>query len=135
MAAGDVVTRRVRLDKWLWAARFFKTRALATEAVSGGRVHVNGERSKPARSLHPGDSLDITRAHERFEVIVRALSEQRGPASVAQTLYEETAASRSRREHEAELHRLQALASPRPDTRPDKQARRRILRFVRDGGG
>ncbi|HMV40392.1 RNA-binding S4 domain-containing protein [Plasticicumulans sp.] len=131
----DAGAGRVRLDKWLWAARFFKTRALATEAVSGGHVHVGGERVKPARSLHPGDRLDITRGHERFEVIVRALSEQRGPASVAQTLYEETAASRSRREHEAEQHRLQALANPRPDARPDKQARRRILRFVREGGG
>lgn len=134
MDAADAAPGRVRLDKWLWAARFFRTRSLATEAVTGGHVHVNGERPKPARALHAGDVLEISRGSERLEVTVRALSETRGPASVAQTLYEETDASRARRAQDAELHRLHALASPRPDGRPDKQARRRIVRFTRDGG-
>lgn len=122
---------RTRLDKWLWAARFFKTRALATEAVSGGKVHLGGDRIKPARAVAIGDRLSVQRGHERIELVVRALSDRRGPASVAQTLYEETQASRERREKEGEARRLAAIGTPAPEHRPNKRDRRRIVRFTR----
>src|SRR5262249_6819744 len=89
--------RRMRLDKWLWAARFFKTRSLAQTAVAGGKVKVNGERVKPARDLAPGDRLAIRIGELEWAVLVKALSERRGPASVARTLYEEDESSRARR--------------------------------------
>ncbi len=122
---------RLRLDKWLWAARFFKTRALASEAVDGGKVHLNGARVKPAHAVRPGDRLEIRRGFDEFEVFVRALSDMRGPAALAQALYEETEASRARREADAERRRLLAAANPRPESRPDKKSRRRIVRFTR----
>jgi ribosome-associated heat shock protein Hsp15 len=96
----------VRLDVWLWAARFFKTRALAKQAADGGKVEVNGATGKPSRA-HAGDRLRITRAEERFEIDVIALAEQRGPASVAQTLYRETPDSAAARAAAAEMRRLQ----------------------------
>ncbi len=117
--------RRVRLDKWLWAARFFKTRALAVAAISGGHVHVNGQRVKPSRAVNVGDRLRIVRGHSTFEVVVRGLSERRGPAREAQQLYEETAESRARREREAEQRRLLRASGPVPAERPDRRARRR----------
>src|SRR5437899_13035319 len=89
---------RVRIDKWLWAARFFKTRSLATEAVDGGKVDVNGERTKPAKLIKPGDEIRLRVGPYEHIMIVRVLGERRGPASVAQTLYEETPASREARE-------------------------------------
>src|SRR5690606_3522892 len=89
---------RVRIDKWLWAARFFKTRALAIEAVKGGRVQVDGARVKPSRTVRVGDRIEITIGQTRRTVDVRALSDRRGPASVAATLYEETPESRAARE-------------------------------------
>lgn len=119
----------MRLDKWLWAARFFKTRSLATAAVTGGKVHVNGVRAKPAHELHVGDRLEITRGVERYEIAVLALAEQRGPAAVAQTLYEETAASRETREREAAMRKAVSLAIPMTPGRPDKRTRRLIHRF------
>ncbi|WP_018233986.1 RNA-binding S4 domain-containing protein [Thioalkalivibrio thiocyanodenitrificans] len=119
-----------RIDKWLWAARFFKTRALAAQAVNGGKVHVDGERVKPARTLQPGDRLRITRGHETREVIVRGFNEQRRPAAEAQGLYEETPESRARRESDAEQRRLLRAAMPRTEHRPDKRQRRHIRRFL-----
>src|SRR5436190_12517597 len=89
---------RVRLDKWLWAARFFKTRSLATEAVGGGKVEVNGERAKPSKAVRPGDEVRLRLGPYEHVMIVRRLAERRGPASIAQTLYEETQASREGRE-------------------------------------
>lgn len=124
---------RCRLDKWLWAARFFKTRPLAVEAVEGGKVHLNGQRVKPARAVRAGDRLSIRRGQELFEITVLALSTRRGPASVAQTLYQESETSRRRREAEAEQRRLLAAGMPQPARRPDKKARRQIHRFVRKG--
>lgn len=125
---------KVRLDKWLWAARFFKTRALATEAISGGHVHLNGNRPKPSRTLQVGDALTIRKGQEEFEVVVRELSQKRGPASVAQQLYEESEESRQQREELREQRRLQAAAAPHPSRRPDKKGRRKIIRFINKNG-
>ncbi len=123
----------VRLDRWLWAARFFKTRRLAVEAVQGGKVDVQGARAKPSRAVRPGDRLTITKAQQRFEVIVRDVAEERGPARVAETLYEETEASRERRQRQAEQRRVAAAAVPRPDHRPDRRERRRLSAFKKGG--
>ena len=120
---------RVRIDKWLWAARFYKTRVLAAEAVNAGHVRVNGERVKPARILRVGDRLTIRRGAVEMTVDVLGLSSRRGPASEAQALYRETGASRRAREAEAAARRLEGASRPR--RRPDKRARRRIIRFVR----
>jgi ribosome-associated heat shock protein Hsp15 len=117
----------VRADVWLWAARFFKTRSLAKQAIDGGRVDVNGAGCKPAKTLHAGDRLRIGRGEERLEVEVLALSDQRGPAAAAQALYAETAASRAARELAREQRRLVGPAGP--PKRPDKQARRELRRL------
>lgn len=124
-------SERVRIDKWLWAARFFKTRALAGEAVDGGKVHLNGARVKAARAIKPGDRLEIRRGQEEFVVVVRALSEQRGPASAAQELYQETEASAAKRLVVADQQRALAAAMPHFDTRPDKRSRRALAKFTR----
>jgi ribosome-associated heat shock protein Hsp15 len=120
---------RTRLDKWLWAARFFKTRALAAEAVEGGKVQVNGDRPKRARPLQVGDELRIRLGPYEHAVTVRALSNRRGPASEAAGLYEETAASRSAREALAiQLKTLHAAFGP-DRGRPTKKDRREIDRL------
>ncbi|MCE5234015.1 MAG: RNA-binding S4 domain-containing protein [Xanthomonadaceae bacterium] len=118
----------VRADLWLWAARFFRTRALAKQAIAGGKVGVNGGPCKPAKTLHVGDRLEVSRGEERFEIEVLQLAEQRGPASVAQTLYRESDESRTAREVAREQRRL-AGAVPAPSSRPDKQARRELMRL------
>ena len=123
----------VRIDRWLWAARFFRTRSLATAAVSGGRVHVGGQRVKPARAVAVGDRLEITRGRERFEVIVEALSEQRGPASEARTLYSETEESARRREREAAERKALRISDPAPRERPDRRTRRRLIHLKEEG--
>ncbi|MGD8378512.1 MAG: S4 domain-containing protein [Gammaproteobacteria bacterium] len=120
----------VRLDKWLWAARFFKTRSLASEAVKGGHVHVNGARAKPARTLQAGDRLRVSKGTVVWTVVVEHLSDRRGPASVAEQLYRETADSRSAREARAEERRTARAGAPRPERRPDKKSRRQIRRFT-----
>jgi ribosome-associated heat shock protein Hsp15 len=125
----------LRVDKWLWCARFFRSRSLAAEAVGGGRVHVNGERAKPSRLVRPGDLLEITVGYDAVSVAVRAIPRRRGPAAEARLCYEETAASIARRERSREQHRLAAMAAPRTDGRPDKRTRRELLRFHRDRGG
>ena len=120
----------IRLDKWLWAARFFKTRPLATEAVNGGKVHLQGHRVKASRPVKLGDCFEIQRGFERFEVIVTGLSERRGSAADAQRLYRETEAGQARRAAEAEKRKLAALSRPRSESRPDKKQRRQIHRFT-----
>jgi ribosome-associated heat shock protein Hsp15 len=115
-----------RIDKWLWAARFFKTRGLATEAVTGGRVHVNGERVKPAKDVHEGDRIEITIDAVQRVLFVRALADKRGPAKVAQTLYEETAESIAKREAFAAQRKLARPLGADLGERPTKQARRRL---------
>lgn len=116
----------VRLDVWLWAARFFKTRALAKQALEGGKVEINEVAGRPAKSVHVGDALKITRGEERFEIVVAALGEQRGPAAAARRLYRETEGSLAARRAAAELRRLQGAGYAKPPTKPDKRARRLI---------
>ncbi len=127
-------TGRIRLDRWLWAARFYKTRALAAAAVNGGKVHLGGQRVKAARPVRLDDRLEITRGAERQEIIVSGLSERRGPAAVAQQMYRETEASLEHRQHEREQRRLAALQRPSSVRRPDKKQRRHIRRFKEQGG-
>jgi ribosome-associated heat shock protein Hsp15 len=116
----------VRLDLWLWAARFYKTRSLAKAAVEAGRVTLGGQHLKPARALRIGELLEVTRAGERYAIEVRALSEQRGSAKVAETLYRESDESRTARLAERERRRLEASGYQAPGTKPDKRARRLI---------
>jgi ribosome-associated heat shock protein Hsp15 len=116
----------VRLDLWLWAARFFRSRALAKQAIEGGKVKLAGVRAKPAKLLRVGERLEITRGQDLYEVEVLALCAQRGPASAAQQCYRETEASRSAREAAAEQRRLTAAGYAKPPTKPDKRARRLI---------
>jgi ribosome-associated heat shock protein Hsp15 len=121
------VDERIRIDKWLWAARFFKTRALATEAVNGGRVHLDGQRIKASRAVKVHDVYEIQRGFERLSVVVEQLSDKRGPASVAQTLYRETEQSQARRKNEAEQRKLASLSKPQIDHRPKKRERRKLF--------
>lgn len=116
----------VRLDLWLWAARFYKTRSLAKHAIDAGKVEVDGQRAKPSRVVRIGDALRVTRAEEFFEVEVRGLSDKRGPASVAQGLYVESEASRARREAERATRAAERAGYRAPETKPDKRARRLI---------
>jgi len=116
----------VRIDKWLWAARFFKTRSAATEAVLGGHVHVGGERVKPAREVRIGDTIEIRRDQLRWTVVVAALADRRGPASAASTLYDETKESPEARERHRLERRLAQPLGADLGARPTKQARRRI---------
>jgi ribosome-associated heat shock protein Hsp15 len=116
----------VRIDKWLWAARFFKTRSLATDAVAGGRVHVNDARVKPAREVHVGDTVDITIGGLRRTVVVQALSDKRGPAPAAQALYVETPESVERRERHLAERKLARPLGADLGARPTKLDRRRL---------
>lgn len=120
----------VRIDKWLWAARFFKTRSLASQAVSGGHVELNHQRVKPARTVQVGDQLVIRCEHAEYTVYILALSERRGPATVARTLYAETDVSVAKREQCEEERRLQRLQGNPPERRPEKHERRKIRQFL-----
>ena len=122
---------KVRIDKWLWASRFYKTRSLASRAVNGGHVHVNGQRVKPARPVQEGDKLSIRRGTAEFEVEVMRLSGRRGPAVEAAKLYEETPESIQRREQARQQRRLERPAGTAPSGRPDKRDRRKIRKFLR----
>jgi ribosome-associated heat shock protein Hsp15 len=122
---------RVRIDKWLWAARFFKSRGAATQAVLGGHVQVNGERVKPAKEITAGDVIDVRVGYLQWTVAVTAVADKRGPAKIAATLYEETPESTERREQRALEHRLSRPPGADLGVRPTKQARRRIDAFRR----
>jgi len=126
-------TQSVRIDKWLWAARFFKTRNLAADAVEGGKVHLNGARTKPAHSLRTGDELTIRRGPYEWTVVVRDLNERRGPGSEAQKLYEESEESKKSREALAAQLRLESPPGFGSEGRPTKKNRRDILGFKRRG--
>jgi ribosome-associated heat shock protein Hsp15 len=119
----------VRADVWLWAARFFKTRALAKEAIDGGKVEHNGAGCKPSKSIRVGDRMRVTRGEDRLEIEVLALSEKRGPAAMAQSLYRESEASIATRDAQREQRRMQGGGLIRPSSRPDKKSRRLIRQF------
>jgi ribosome-associated heat shock protein Hsp15 len=123
----------VRIDKWLWAARFFKSRALATRACELGRVLSNDQPVKPAREVHPGDLLRVTTDSGDFQVLVLALSDVRGSANIAQTLYQETQESQELRRKFAEERKAMKNFTPAPEGRPSKRDRRRIIQFRRGG--
>lgn len=122
----------LRLDKWLWAARFFKSRSLAIEAIQLGRVHVNGDRIKPARQIRIGDKVRVQRGNDRIEVFVRFLNPVRRSAALAQLLYDETLESRLAREVAAERRRLYSEPARALAGRPTKRNRRAIERFSQD---
>jgi ribosome-associated heat shock protein Hsp15 len=116
----------VRVDLWLWAARFYKTRSIAKHAIESGRVEIGGQPIKPSRLLRGGERMSVRRGEERFEILVLGLSERRGPASAAQALYSESDESRERREREAAERRAAAAGYRPPAGKPDKRARRLI---------
>jgi ribosome-associated heat shock protein Hsp15 len=121
-----------RLDKWLWHVRFYKTRSLATAAINGGKVHLNAERVKPAHHVRIGDHVSLSLQGIVAEFEVRGLPLRRGPPAVAQSCYLETPASAVRRANLREQQRLAQASRPRPDSRPDKRDRRRLMRLQRD---
>ncbi|MFD1800800.1 ribosome-associated heat shock protein Hsp15 [Mixta tenebrionis] len=123
----------VRLDKWLWAARFYKTRALAREMIEGGKVHYNGQRSKPSKLVELDAELTLRQGNDERTVIIRAVTDRRGPASEAQQLYSETPESVEKREKMAQARKLNALTMPHPDRRPDKKERRDLMKFKFSG--
>ena len=129
MPAHKEPSDKVRLDKWLWAARFYKTRSQAAEAINSGKIHVNGARAKPAHAMAAGETLKIRRGPYEYIIIVRELSRKRGPASEAVLLYEETPESVAKREALAAQLKAQNAALPYPARRPNKRDRRRIIRF------
>jgi len=132
MASDD---ERVRLDLWLWAARFFKTRRLAADAIKGGKVTVNGAKGKPAKEVRPGQRIAVTKEADEFVVDVEGVADKRGPASEAQKLYTETRESVERRERVRAQKQSVHAATPRMDHRPDRRDRRRLARFKREREG
>ncbi|KAA1213206.1 ribosome-associated heat shock protein Hsp15 [Vibrio cholerae] len=116
----------VRLDKWLWAARFYKTRSLARNMVEGGKVHYNGQRAKPSKSVEIGAQITLRQGHDEKTVIIEKISDQRRGAPEAQQLYRETAESITKRERNDMMRQL----NPSPDRRPDKKQRRDLLKFI-----
>lgn len=122
---------KVRIDKWLWAARFFKTRSQATEAIDGGKVHINGQRVKPSRSVQIADEIAVTRGPYRTVVRVLALSDRRGPATEAALLYQETEQSQVARDALREQLRAENSGFSDMKGRPTKKARRQIIKFIR----
>ena len=122
----DGARERQRIDKWLWAARFFKTRSLAAVAVDGGRVKWNGQQVKPAREVKPGDEIDIVAGEQRWTVVVRGVNVQRRPAPEARLLYEETVESGARRQRQEEIRRLAPMPGANLKGRPTKKAGRLI---------
>lgn len=127
----DTNTEAVRLDKWLWAARFFKTRSVATQAINGGKVHVNGSRVKAARNVAVGDQLEITIGFVEYRITVVAFSRFRRPAKEASLLYTESVESLKAREEQRELRRMTNAGYAAPAKRPSKRDRRKIKSFTR----
>lgn len=126
-------SEEVRLDKWLWAARFYKTRAIAREMIEGGKVHYNGQRSKPGKVVELNAELTLRQGNDERTVVVADISAQRRPASEAQQLYRETDASIEKREKMAQARKINALTMPHPDRRPDKKERRDLMKFKLSG--
>ncbi len=124
----------VRIDKWLWAARFFKTRSMAAKAVNGGKVHHNGGRVKVAKNVQVNDRMVITIGTYEFHITVLALSDKRGPASTARLLYIESEESIAKRQEQRDLRRMAGAGYSSPNGRPDKRDRRKIREFIRKNG-
>lgn len=122
-------TESIRIDKWLWTSRFFKTRSLATDAVSGGKVHLNRQRVKPGRAVKIGDRLEIQKNNEFFEVTILAINKTRRPAKEASMTYEESEQSQQRRLQEQQIRKLASSSRPVPNRRPDKRQREQLRRF------
>jgi ribosome-associated heat shock protein Hsp15 len=116
-----------RLDRWLWSARFYKSRLLAVDAINGGHVHVNGHHSKPSKVVRVGDEIEISKGPYRWHLVIEALAQRRGPASEARQLYSERADSMQQREA---MRAERKLVTPAPSKRPDKRQRRKIIRFI-----
>ncbi|MFC0227778.1 ribosome-associated heat shock protein Hsp15 [Serratia aquatilis] len=129
MKAKEVLNDAVRLDKWLWAARFYKTRALAREMIDGGKVHYNGQRGKPSKIVEINAEIKLRQGNEERTVVVLAVSGQRRSASEAILMYQETEASIANREKMALARKMNALTMPHPDRRPDKKERRDLIKF------
>ncbi len=127
MASENLET--VRLDKWLWAARFFKSRKNAVEAISGGKVHLNGARVKPSRNVQVNDQLSITRNNEKYKITVLGVNDKRRPASEARALYEESEESYEARQQAREMRKLNSASVVRPAKRPNKKQRRQIEKW------
>jgi len=129
VAAGSehATLESVRLDKWLWAARFFKTRLIATEAINGGHVHVNGDRAKPSRAIRPGDEIRIRKGVDTWQVTVLGLNDKRRPAKEAVLLYQEDEHQREQREEQIQMRRLHGVNVPA--RKPSKQDRRKLEKF------
>lgn len=129
MSKSSLENNDVRLDKWLWAARFYKTRALAREMVEGGKVHYNGQRSKPGKIVELGAEIRLRQGNDERTVIVLVIDGRRQGAPEAQKMYRETDESIDKREKFAQARKLNALTMPHPDRRPDKKERRHLMRF------
>lgn len=129
MTQGQSDKTDIRLDKWLWAARFYKTRAIAKEMINGGKVHYNGQRAKSSRNAEIGAVLKIRQGYDDKEIVIKKLSPLRQSGAIAQELYEETATSLAKRAINAEQRRLHMLNNPIPDQKPDKKQRRQLMRF------
>jgi len=134
-ATGTQGDEGIRLDKWLWAARFFKTRQLAVEAINGGKVQVNGQRSKPGRTVKVGARLNVHKGSLEWDLVIKAVCKQRRPASEAILLYEESEDSRLRRQELAQKRRESGDKAPGARSRPNKRDRRMIQRFTRKSEG
>jgi len=128
-APHDSSPASVRIDRWLWAARFFKTRSLAKKAVEGGKVHLMGQRIKAAKEVRPGQNLTVRRGDTSISIIIRALSDKRGSATIAQSLYEETAESIESREAASARRRMERAGLKVPSTRPTKKDRRDLRKL------
>ncbi|KXI28270.1 RNA-binding S4 domain-containing protein [Paraglaciecola hydrolytica] len=123
------LTEAIRLDKWLWAARFYKTRSVARDAIAGGKVQYNGQRCKPSRVVELGAQIKVPQGYDLVEIEVLALRPQRQSAPLARQMYQESVESEVLRAKNAEARRLNAFHSPKPDHRPDKKQRRQIIQF------
>ena len=126
-------SEKIRIDKWLWAARFFKTRSMATKAVNGGKVHLNGTRVKSSRLVGDGDKLMISKGELEFDIVILGVNNHRRPASEARLLYEETEESIRARQEKADLRRMFHAGQQSPARKPDKRDRRKIREFIRKG--
>jgi ribosome-associated heat shock protein Hsp15 len=123
------MTTKVRLDKWLWAARFYKTRSIATDMINGGKVHYNGQRVKASKAIEVGALVKFRQGYDEKTVVIKEVSDKRQAFSIAQNLYEETVESIQHRESEQLARQQSAAFSPRPDSKPDKKQRRKLINF------